>query len=192
EITDFISKNTPYQYWLGKSFLLLADIYLSQNDQFQAKHTLKSLYENYNDENDGIKAEAAEKLLVIENAEKSEQQKAIDSSFQIKINQQYKTEVMLNTIKSVLLVATVTLSFVASAQRDTTLNREVEVVKSFKPTIQDAHKINDMPKIDETEHQKPTFNYSIKSEPVINTFAVTPLKAASIASAPKEETGYGL
>ena len=99
---------------------------------------------------------------------------------------------MLNTIKSVLLVATVTLSFVASAQRDTTLNREVEVVKSFKPTIQDVHKINDMPKIDETEHQKPTFNYSIKSEPVINTFAVNPLKAASIASAPKEETGYGL
>ncbi len=88
EITDFISKNTPYQFWLGKSFLLLADIYLSQNDQFQAKHTLKSLYENYNDENDGIKAEAEKKLLVIENEEKSEQQKAIDSSFQIKIKEQ--------------------------------------------------------------------------------------------------------
>jgi TolA-binding protein len=85
EIIDFISKNTPYQYWLGKSFLLLADIYLGKNDQFQAKHTLKSLYENYNDDDDGIKAEAAKKLLVIENEEKSEQQKAIDSSFQIKI-----------------------------------------------------------------------------------------------------------
>ena len=88
EIIDFISKNTPYQYWLGKSFLLLSDIYLSKNDQFQAKHTLKSLYENYNDDNDGIKAEAAKKLLVIENEEKSEQQKAIDSSFQIKIKEQ--------------------------------------------------------------------------------------------------------
>jgi TolA-binding protein len=88
EISDFISKNTPYQYWLGKSFLLLADIYMSQNDQFQAKHTLKSLYENYNDDNDGIKAAAAERLLVIENEEKSEQQKAIDSSFQIKIKEQ--------------------------------------------------------------------------------------------------------
>ncbi|MBK6283241.1 MAG: hypothetical protein IPF54_11845 [Draconibacterium sp.] len=88
EITDFISKNTPYQYWLGKSFLLMSDIYLSQNDQFQAKHTLKSLYENYNDDNDGIKAEATKKLLVIENEEKSEQQKAIDSSFQMKIKEQ--------------------------------------------------------------------------------------------------------
>lgn len=88
EIVDFISKNTPYQYWLGKSFLLLADIYISKNDQFQAKHTLKSLYENYNDDDDGIKAEASKKLLVIENEEKSEQQKAIDSSFQIKIKEQ--------------------------------------------------------------------------------------------------------
>ncbi len=99
---------------------------------------------------------------------------------------------MLNNIKTGLLIALSGITLIANAQRDTTLNREVEVVKSFKPTIQDAHKINDMPKIEETEHQKPTFNYSIKSQPIINTFAVNPLKAASIASAPKEETGYGL
>jgi hypothetical protein len=37
---------------------------------------------------DGIKADAAKKLLVIENEEKSEQQKAIDNSFQIKIKEQ--------------------------------------------------------------------------------------------------------
>jgi tetratricopeptide (TPR) repeat protein len=88
EIIDFISKNTPYQYWLGKSFILLADIYLSKGDQFQAKHTLKSMIENYNSDTDGIKADAAKKLLLIENEEKSEQQKAIDSSFQIKIKEQ--------------------------------------------------------------------------------------------------------
>jgi TolA-binding protein len=88
EIMDFISKNTPYQYWLGKSFLLLADIYQSKGDQFQAKHTLKSMIENYNSDDDGIKADAAKKLLIIENEEKSEQQKAIDSSFQIKIKEQ--------------------------------------------------------------------------------------------------------
>ncbi len=98
---------------------------------------------------------------------------------------------MLNNIKTGLLIAFGSIALFANAQRDTTLNREVEVVKSFKPTIQDAHKINDMPKIEETEHQKPTFNYNIKSEPIVNAFAVNPLKAASIASAPKEETGYG-
>jgi hypothetical protein len=98
---------------------------------------------------------------------------------------------MLNNIKTGLLIAFGSIALFANAQRDTTLNREVEVVKSFKPTIQDAHKINDMPKIEETEHLKPTFNYNINSEPIVNAFAVNPLKAASIASAPKEETGYG-
>ena len=88
QIMDFISKNTPYQYWLGKSFLLLADIYTDKGDTFSAKHTLKSMIENYNSETDGIKADAARKLLTIENAEKAEQQKAIDSSFQIQIKQQ--------------------------------------------------------------------------------------------------------
>lgn len=88
EIIDFIEKNTPFQYWLGKSFLLLADIYSSRGDQFQAKHTLKSLIENYNNENDGIKADAAKKLLIIENEEKAQQQKAIDNSFQIQIKEQ--------------------------------------------------------------------------------------------------------
>ena len=88
EIVDFIEKNTPFQFWLGKSFLLLADIYTSQGDQFQAKHTLKSLIENYNNDTDGIKADASKKLLIIENEEKARQQKAIDSSFQIQIKQQ--------------------------------------------------------------------------------------------------------
>jgi TolA-binding protein len=87
EIVDFIDKNTPHQYWLGKAFILLADIYLSRNDEFQAKHTLKSLVENYNNTTDGITAEASKKLSVIENNEKQEQQNAIDSSFQMKIKQ---------------------------------------------------------------------------------------------------------
>jgi hypothetical protein len=97
-----------------------------------------------------------------------------------------------NTKIYLVIVFCMGTAFTTSAQRDTTLNREVEVVKAFKPTIQDAHKINEMPKIEETELQKPAFNYNIKSEPIINTFAVNPLKAATIASTPKEETGYGL
>lgn len=87
EIMDFVSKNTPHLYWLGKSFLLLADIYMDNGDQFQAKHTLKSLYENYGNETDGIKAQASQKLLEIERLEKLEQQKAIDSSYRIKIKE---------------------------------------------------------------------------------------------------------
>ena len=42
-----IRKNTPYQYWLAKSFVLLSDIYVAQNDDFQAKQYLISLRDNY-------------------------------------------------------------------------------------------------------------------------------------------------
>jgi TolA-binding protein len=85
EIMDFISKGTPYQFWLGKAFLVLADIYVDRGDDFQAKHTLRSLLENYNAENDGVKQRAREKLAAIEAREEMDQQKAKDSSFQLEI-----------------------------------------------------------------------------------------------------------
>ena len=87
EIDDFISKGTPYLFWLGKSFLLLSDIYIDNNQEFDAKHTLKSLIENYNNDTDGIKNEASRKLSAIEAKEKQEQQDAIDNSIQLKLNE---------------------------------------------------------------------------------------------------------
>jgi len=47
EIMDFAKKNTPYQFWLARSFVLLADIYIKQNNDFQAKQYLLSLQKNY-------------------------------------------------------------------------------------------------------------------------------------------------
>jgi hypothetical protein len=47
EIMDFAKKNTPYQFWLAKSFVLLADIYIKKGDDFQAKQYLLSLQKNY-------------------------------------------------------------------------------------------------------------------------------------------------
>jgi hypothetical protein len=95
-------------------------------------------------------------------------------------------------IKAVLLITIIGIPGWASAQRDTTLNREVEVVKSFTPTLLDVHKINDLPKIKDTEPKKPVFDYNISSQPVVNSFAVNPLKAATIESNPPEQKGYGL
>ena len=66
EIMDFISKNTPHQYWLAKSFVLLADIYTNKNDIFQATHTLKSIIENYQIVDDGIIEEAKKRLVKFE------------------------------------------------------------------------------------------------------------------------------
>jgi TolA-binding protein len=69
EIMDFIDKNSPHQFWLAKSFLLLSDIYLKSGDEFQAKHTLKSVVENYPDKDDGIIELTNKKLQQIETAE---------------------------------------------------------------------------------------------------------------------------
>lgn len=87
EIMDFISKGTPYQFWLGKSFILLSDIYLDKGDEFQAKHTLSSLIENYGNKNDGVIENASRKLAEIEANEKQDQEKAKDNSLQLKLNE---------------------------------------------------------------------------------------------------------
>jgi TolA-binding protein len=65
EIFEFIAKTTPHHYWIARSFLLLSDIYVKNNDAFQARETLKSIIENYEDKQDGIVKEAKEKLALI-------------------------------------------------------------------------------------------------------------------------------
>ena len=52
EILDFAQKNTPFQYWLARSFVLLSDIYIAQKNDFQAKQYLLSLQRNYKVEDD--------------------------------------------------------------------------------------------------------------------------------------------
>ncbi len=99
---------------------------------------------------------------------------------------------MFKQLKYIILIIFVAAALAAHAQRDT-LTQEVEVTKAYQPTILDANKLNSMPTIDETEHKKPIFNYSINSTPVFGTFSVTPLKAASIETAKnKQPGGYGL
>lgn len=79
-----------------------------------------------------------------------------------------------------------------SAQKDTILRQEVEVVKAYRPAVIDANKINENPVIKDEEQKKPTFDYSISSQPVFSTFSVKNLEAATIVGKPKEELGYGL
>ncbi|MCB9002097.1 MAG: tetratricopeptide repeat protein [Bacteroidales bacterium] len=73
EVFNFAEKNTPHQYWLAKSFILLSDVYAKQNDFFQAKATLQSVIDGYKNTDDGIIDEASEKLTELVKEEKLRQ-----------------------------------------------------------------------------------------------------------------------
>jgi len=51
---DVINNMASYEYWVAKSFVLLADAYAGKGDDFQAKSTLESVIENYEGEDDII------------------------------------------------------------------------------------------------------------------------------------------
>lgn len=51
-VQNFIKEGTSQSYWLARSFVLLADINTQRKDDFQAKHYLLSLKENYTENND--------------------------------------------------------------------------------------------------------------------------------------------
>lgn len=54
EILDLIELNTPHQYWMGLSFLTLADIFVAREDYFSAINTYQSLIDYYTIPDDGV------------------------------------------------------------------------------------------------------------------------------------------
>ena len=72
QIFNYVSKLTAYDFYLAKTFLLLADVYLEKDNAFQAKHTLQSIIDNY--DGAAIRREAQNKLDFILEMEKSMEQ----------------------------------------------------------------------------------------------------------------------
>ncbi len=63
---EVINNMGSYEYWVAKSFILLADAYAGKGDDFQAKSTLESIIENYEGEDDIIPS-AKERLQKLNN-----------------------------------------------------------------------------------------------------------------------------
>ncbi|MFC3199951.1 tetratricopeptide repeat protein [Parapedobacter deserti] len=51
---DVINNMGSHDYWVARSFILLADAYAGKGDAFQAKSTLESVIENYEEDDDVI------------------------------------------------------------------------------------------------------------------------------------------
>lgn len=63
-IMEFNHQFSNYDYWLGRTFILFSDYYVKKGDVFQAKATLNSVLENF--DNPEILAMAREKLAILE------------------------------------------------------------------------------------------------------------------------------
>lgn len=100
EIYDFVEKNTSHQYWLAKSFILLSDIFLRQQDDFQAKQTLQSIIENYSVTTDEILPETNDRLTKIIARETAMQKQHVADSLkaaeQIKFDSEGQYKALFN------------------------------------------------------------------------------------------------
>lgn len=74
---EYNNKYANYDFWLGKTFLIIADNYAAQNEMFQAKATLNSIIENA--PNQEIVAEAKQKLAKLEGKKTNADQQQVES-----------------------------------------------------------------------------------------------------------------
>lgn len=72
EIMSFSGMKTPHQYWLARSFILLADINVDKGEAFQAKQYLLALQQNYKGEGDEIATLIEERLNALNEQEQPE------------------------------------------------------------------------------------------------------------------------
>lgn len=79
EIFNFVKVKPNFDYWLAKSYILLADNYLALNDAFQAKATLKSVIDHYKGDDEIVETaqQKYDAIIELEN-QLNEQRKSLN------------------------------------------------------------------------------------------------------------------
>jgi len=90
EVFDFADKNSPHQYWMAKAFILLADVYLALEDDFQASATLESIIDYYEKTDDGILDLALRKQAEIQKRAEEGEDRPEQEDIEIKLDEDKK------------------------------------------------------------------------------------------------------
>jgi TolA-binding protein len=86
-IFEFIEMNTPHEYWMAKSYILLADLYMIDDDNFQALGTLESILDYYEVTDDGILDLARRKKADIMNLEERQEDAGAEEAIEIEMEE---------------------------------------------------------------------------------------------------------
>ena len=92
------------------------------------------------------------------------------------------------TKRKIIIILQIIVSFLsASAQvkkEGTDFKREVTLYNPYKPSLADARKKSYLPEIVDTSKVNPVFSYQVSSEPFSPTYAIIPIKSATLLSDP--------
>ncbi len=89
EVFSLIKTFPSYDFWIGKSLILLADNYVAKEDLFQAKITLKNVKDN--SKYPELVSTATEKLNIIE-AQESQREKQEEEQIELKLYDNVKLD----------------------------------------------------------------------------------------------------
>ncbi len=78
---DNNNESSSYPYWVGKSLLLLSDVFAEQGDLFSAKTVLEALIQNYENQTDEIVPTARQKLAKLNQQEATNSRLDLDNNF---------------------------------------------------------------------------------------------------------------
>jgi predicted negative regulator of RcsB-dependent stress response len=83
-INRLIEEYQNYDYWVTRSFLLYAEVFLQRKDRFNAKETLQSVIDH--SENTELLAQAKERLNALIAEEKAEEEKFKQDALEIRFD----------------------------------------------------------------------------------------------------------